>query len=72
MVDGSVLLSFSCSCFAYEFNYMQTCLSITTVVANWCGPVVSSRTRRRLGSPPHEQQPRNSHRRADAGPCITE
>jgi hypothetical protein len=37
-----------------------------------CGPVASLRSGKRLGSPPREHQPRTSHRRADAGPCITE
>jgi hypothetical protein len=45
---------------------MQTCLSIMTVMANGCGPVVSLRTERRHGSPPHEQQPRTLHPRTDA------
>jgi hypothetical protein len=43
-----------------------------TAVASGCGPVVSLRSRKRLGSPPRELQPRTSHLRADAGPCITE
>jgi hypothetical protein len=47
-------------------------LSIATTVANLCGPVVSPRTGRRLGSPPREQSPRTLHHRADAGPCIVE
>jgi hypothetical protein len=38
-----------------------------TAVANGCGPVVSPRSGRRLGSPPREQQPRTLHLRADAG-----
>jgi hypothetical protein len=29
-------------------------------------------TGRRLVSPPLDQQPRTSHHRADAGPCIIE
>jgi hypothetical protein len=69
---GSVLLSFSCLGFACEFNFVQRCLSIVTVVASGCHPVVSSRIGRRLGSSPREQQPRTSHHRADAGPCIDE
>jgi hypothetical protein len=43
-----------------------------TAMASGCGPVVSPRSGRRLGSPPHEQQPRTSHLRADAGICIVE
>jgi hypothetical protein len=43
-----------------------------TAVASGCGPVVSPMSGRRLGSLPHEQQPRTSHVRADAGPCIAE
>jgi hypothetical protein len=54
-IDGSVLLSFSCSCFACKFNYVQRSPSIVTAVANGCGPVVSPKTGRRLGSPPREQ-----------------
>jgi hypothetical protein len=46
---------------------VQRCLSIVTVVANGCGPVVSPRTRKRLRSPSREQPPRTSHHRADAG-----
>jgi hypothetical protein len=38
-----------------------------TAVASGCGPVVSPSSRKRLGSPPREQQPRTSHLRADAG-----
>jgi hypothetical protein len=41
-------------------------------VASECGPVVSPKLGRRLGSPPREQQPRTSHLRADAGPYIAE
>jgi hypothetical protein len=51
---------------------MQRCLSIAIAVPNGCGPVVSPRTRRRLESPSREQQPRTSHHRADADPCIAE
>jgi hypothetical protein len=43
-----------------------------TAVASGCGPVESPRSRKRLGSPPHEQQLRTLHLRADAGPCIVE
>jgi hypothetical protein len=43
-----------------------------TAVASGCGPVVSSRCGKRLGSPPHEQQLRTSHLRADADPRIAE
>jgi hypothetical protein len=49
-----------------DLNCVHKCLSITTAVTNGCGPVVSSRTGRRLRSPPHEQQPRTSHHRANA------
>jgi hypothetical protein len=41
-----------------------------TVVAVGCGPMANPKIRRRFGSPPREQQPRTSHLRADAGPCI--
>jgi hypothetical protein len=41
-------------------------------VASGCGPVVSPRTRKRLGSPPREQPPWTSHHRANVGPCIVE
>jgi hypothetical protein len=51
---------------------VQICLSIVTAVASGCGPVVSPRTGKRLGSLPHEQSLRTSHHRADAGPCIIE
>jgi hypothetical protein len=55
-----------------DFNCVQKCQGFVTVVAGGCGPVVSPMTGRRLGSPPHEQQPGTSHLRADAGPYITE
>jgi hypothetical protein len=42
-----------------------------TAVASGCGSVVSPMIGKRLGSLPCEQQPRTSHLRADAGPCIT-
>jgi hypothetical protein len=45
-------------------------MSIATVVANGCGPVASLRTGKRFWSPPHEQQPRTLHHRANVGPCI--
>jgi hypothetical protein len=54
------------------FNCAQRCQGFVTDVASGCGPVVSLMIERRLGSPPHEQQPRTSHLRADAGSCITE
>jgi hypothetical protein len=43
-----------------------------TAVASACGPVTSLIFGKRLGSPPREQQPRTSHLRADAGPCIAD
>jgi hypothetical protein len=43
-----------------------------TDVAIGCGPMTSLRIGRRHGSPSHEQQPRTSHLRADAGRCIAE
>jgi hypothetical protein len=55
-----------------DSNCVQRCLSIVTTVANGCDTVVSLRTKRRLGSPPREQQSRTSHHRADAGSCIIE
>jgi hypothetical protein len=51
---------------------VQRCQGSVTAVASGCGPVVSPRSGKRLGSPPCEQQPRTSHLRADAGPCIAE
>jgi hypothetical protein len=51
---------------------VQRCLSIVTAVVSGCGPVMSPRTGKRLGSLPHEQQPRTSHQRTDAGPYIAE
>jgi hypothetical protein len=43
-----------------------------TAVASGCDPVVSPRSGKGLGSPALELQPRTSHLRADAGPCIAE
>jgi hypothetical protein len=54
------------------FNCMKRCQGFVTAVASGCGPVVSSRSGSIPGSPPREQQPRTSHLRADAGPCIAE
>jgi hypothetical protein len=51
---------------------VQACLSIATTVVIGCGPMASPRTGRRYENPPREQQPRTSHHRADAGPCIVE
>jgi hypothetical protein len=51
---------------------VQKVLSIVTAVENGCDPVASLRIGKRLGSPPREQQPRISHHRVDAGPCIIE
>jgi hypothetical protein len=53
-----------------EFNYVQSCPSIVTVVASGCGSVASPRIGKRLESPPREQQSRTSHHRADAGPLY--
>jgi hypothetical protein len=55
-----------------DFNCVRRCQSIMTDMASGCGPVVSPRFGRRLGSLPHEQQPWTLHLRADAGPCIVE
>jgi hypothetical protein len=55
-----------------DFNCVQRYQSIVTVVPIGCGPVVSPRFGRRLGSPPREQQSRTSHLRADVDPCISE
>jgi hypothetical protein len=52
------------------FNCVQSCQSFVTAVASGCGPMASPRSGKRLGSLPREQQPRTSHLRADAGPCI--
>jgi hypothetical protein len=49
---------------------VQRCPSTMATVANGCGPVVSPRTGRRLGSPPHEQQPTTLHHRAEAGALV--
>jgi hypothetical protein len=72
ILTGQYLLSFSCSGFTYKFNCVQRCLSIVTVTANGCGPVVSPKAGRRLGSPPHEQQAMTSRHRVDVSPCIVE
>jgi hypothetical protein len=55
-----------------DFNYVQRCQGIVTVVTVGCGPTASPVSEKRLESPLCEQQPRTSHHRADAGPCITE
>jgi hypothetical protein len=54
------------------FNCVQRCQGSVTAVASGCGLVASPRSGKRLGSPPREQQPRTSHLRADASPCIAE
>jgi hypothetical protein len=51
---------------------VQRCHGFVTVVAVGCGPTVSLRSGKRLGSPLREQQPRTAHLRADAGSCIAE
>jgi hypothetical protein len=55
-----------------DFNYVQRCQDIVTVVAIGHGPMANPRIGRRLGSSLREQQSRTSHLRADADPCITE
>jgi hypothetical protein len=55
-----------------NFNCLQRCHCFMTAVAVGCDPTASSSSGKRLESPPHEQQPRTSHLRADANPCITE
>jgi hypothetical protein len=54
------------------FNYVQRYLGFVTAVANGCGLRMSPLIGKRLGSPSREQQPRTSHLRIDADPCITE
>jgi hypothetical protein len=54
------------------FNYVQRCQRIMDAAAVECGPMASPRIKRRHGSPPHEEQPRTLHLRANAGPCIFE
>jgi hypothetical protein len=41
-----------------------------TAVAVGCDPTANPSSGKRVGSLPHEQQPRTSHLRTDAGPCI--
>jgi hypothetical protein len=55
-----------------NFNCVQRRQGFVTAVIVGCGPTASLRSGKRLGSPSHEQQPRTSHLRADAGHCITE
>jgi hypothetical protein len=55
-----------------DFNYVQKYQSIVAIVSSGCGPVVTLRTGKRHGRLPCEQQPRTSHHRANAGPCIIE
>jgi hypothetical protein len=55
-----------------DLNCVQRCQSIVTAVTVGFGSMTSPSTGRRLESSPHEQQPRTSHLRADADPCITE
>jgi hypothetical protein len=54
------------------FNCVQRCQSFVTAVVSGCVPVVSPMFEKRLMSLPYEQQPRTSHLRADADPCIVE
>jgi hypothetical protein len=54
------------------FSYVQRCQGFVTAVASGCGPVMSPKRGKRLGSLPREQQPMTSHFRTDAGPCIIE
>jgi hypothetical protein len=54
------------------FNCVQRCQGFVTAVAVGCGLMANPKFGRRLGSPPHEQQPRTSHLKVDAGPCIVE
>jgi hypothetical protein len=49
---------------------VQRCQNFVTAVAIGCDPMASPRIERRHRSPTLEQQPRTSHLRADAGPCI--
>jgi hypothetical protein len=51
---------------------VQRCQGFVTAVVSVCGPVVSPMLGKRLGSPPHEQQPSSSHLKADAGHYIVE
>jgi hypothetical protein len=55
-----------------DLNYVQRCKDFVTAVAIKCGPMTSLRIEMRHESPHHEQQPRTSHLRTDAGPCIVE
>jgi hypothetical protein len=55
-----------------NFNCVQRCQGFVTAAAVGCGPMTSPRIGRRLGSPSREQQPRTSHLRTDADPCVNE
>jgi hypothetical protein len=65
----SALVAQACLCL---LMCVQSCHGFVTAVASGCGPAASPMFGKRLGSPPHEQQSRTSHLRADAGPCIAE
>jgi hypothetical protein len=55
-----------------NLNDVQRCQSIVTAVANKCAPMTSPMCGRRIRSPSRDQQPRISHHRTDADPCIVE
>jgi hypothetical protein len=54
------------------FNYVQRYQSFVTAVAGGCSPVASSRSGKRLESPPREQQLGTLHLRTDVDHCIVE
>jgi hypothetical protein len=55
-----------------DLNCVQRCKGFVTAVAIECDPMMSPRIEMRHESPHYEQQPRTSHLRIDAGPCIVE
>jgi hypothetical protein len=55
-----------------DFNCVQRCQGNMIAVAIECGPNGEPEDWEETWEPPRQQQPRTSHLRADAGPCIIE
>jgi hypothetical protein len=70
-VDGSVLLSFSCSRLACGSFWLQKCLSTVGAMASSCGLVATDRrTGKSAEGSSSEELSSTSHLRARCGPCI--
>jgi hypothetical protein len=72
-VDGSILLSFSCSSLACGSFWLQKCRSTIGAATSLCGPMVThQRTGKSAESLSSKELLRTSHLRARCGPLYSQ